>query len=217
MKRTGPVIFGFLVGAVMLLQYFSPHPGLLEAYNVILDWKQVVFGMTLILGILSLIRFHTSKIQRRGSGWLYSIVAMIGLVGMSIAGLVSVIQGETSGTVYQWAFDYIQAPMQATMFSLLALYVASASYRAFRVRSVHAGLLLAAGVIVMLGRVPLGEVIGITIAGHRYSLPMLSTWILDVPNLAAKRGILIGVGLGMVATALKVLLGIERTYLGKGA
>jgi hypothetical protein len=82
---------------------------------------------------------------------------------------------------------------------------------------VHAGLLLAAGVIVMLGRVPLGEVIGVTVGGERYSLPMLSTWILDVPNLAAKRGILIGVGLGMVATALKVLLGIERTYLGKGA
>lgn len=217
MKRTGPVIFGFLVGTVMLLQYFSPHPTLLHAYNVILDWKQVVFGMTLILGILSLIRFHTSKIQRHDSGWPYSIVAMIGLVGMSIAGLVSVIQGETSGTVYMWAFDYIQAPMQATMFSLLAFYVASASYRAFRVRSVHAGLLLVAGVIVMLGRVPLGEVIGITVGGERYSLPMLSTWILDVPNLAAKRGILIGVGLGMVATALKVLLGIERTYLGKGA
>lgn len=217
MKRTGPIIFGFVVGVIMLLQYFSPHPWLLNAYNVILDWKQVVFGMTLILGILSLIRFHTTKIQRKESGWPYSLVAMAGLVGMSIAGLDSVIKGHTAGTAYQWAFDYIQAPMQATMFSLLAFYVASASYRAFRVRSVHAGLLLAAGVIVMLGRVPLGEVIGVTVFGKHFSLPMLSTWILDVPNLAAKRGILIGVGLGMVATALKVLLGIERTYLGKGA
>jgi len=213
MKRTGPVLFGSLVGMVMLLQYFSPHPVLLDGYNLILDMKQVVFGMTLILGVVSLLRYHSSKIKRMESGWLYSIVTIAGLVAMSGS---SIIWGTENG-FYPWAFDNIQAPMQATMFSLLAFYVASASYRAFRVRSFHAGLLLTAGVIVMLGRVPLGELIAVDLGGERYALPQLSSWILDVPNLAAKRGILIGVGLGMVATALKILLGIERSYLGKGA
>jgi len=112
-------------------------------------------------------------------------------------------------------FDNVQAPMQATMFALLAFYVASASYRAFRARSVDAALLLVAGVVVMLGRVPVGDFLGFTAGGHEISVPALTTFILDVPNLAAKRGILIGVGLGMTATALKILLGIERTYLGK--
>jgi len=215
MKRTAPVLFGFLVGAIMFIQFFVPRPPFTEAYNLILDWKQVVFGMTLILGVASLVRHHGTRIQGRQSGWFYSAVALIGFVFVIVA---AALKGTTSGP-YRWSFDYIQSPMQATMFALLAFYVASASYRAFRARSVHAALLLTAGVIVMIGRVPLGEyfVFEIPWTGFNFSLPSLSTWILDVPNLAAKRGILIGIGLGMVATALKILLGIERTYLGKGA
>ena len=213
MKTTAPLAFGFAVGLIMFLQYFVPHPSMQRAYNVVLDWKQVVIGMTLILGVWSLVRFHATRIQRRHESRMYSIVALVGLVGMVTAAAI----GGTERGAYNWLFEYVQAPMQSTMFALLAFYVASASYRAFRARSVHATLLLIAGVVVMLGRVPIGEYLGVTAFGKELSVPKLATFILDVPNLAAKRGILIGVGLGVTATALKILLGIERTYLGKGS
>ena len=204
MKKSGPVVLGFLVGMLMLIQYFTPHPWIEARYNNVLDWKQVVFGITLILGVISLFLYHWRKIERREKGWGYSLITVIGLVFMIAVALIFTPERGP----YPWVFNHVQAPMQSTMFALLAFYVASASYRAFRARSVHAALLLGAGVIVMLGRVPLGEMFG---------LQHVSSWILDYPNLAAKRGIMIGVGLGMTATAIKIILGIERTYLGKGA
>ena len=107
-----------------------------------------------------------------------------------------------------WLYQYIQVPAGATMFSLLAFFIASAAYRTFRARSVEAAILLVAAVIVMLGRVPIGVFIS-------DQIPLFAQWLMDTPNMAARRGILIGVSLGAVATALRIIFGIERSYLGE--
>lgn len=211
MKRQGPVIVAFIIGMLMLIQFFTPNPFFLRLYNLFLDWKQVVLGCTLILGTWSLIRYHTRRIGRKQQNWQYSYVTLIGLTVMVVAAAV----WKTDSGPYRWMFQSMQVPMQSTMFSLLAFYVASASYRAFRARSVAATLLLIAGALVMLGRVPVGALIGGSVGGHEVTVSTLADWILNVPNLAAKRGIMIGVGLGMTATAIKIILGIETTYLGK--
>jgi hypothetical protein len=210
-ERTLPLVFASVIGLFMAAQFFMPHPVMLRIYNLALDWKQVVFGCTLMLGVASLLRFHWRKISRRSPGAFYSLVVVVGCV---VTILSAVVFGTETGP-YSWLYDYVQAPMTGTLFALLAYFVASAAYRAFRARSVNATLLLAAGAIVMLGRVPVGDLIGFDIGSHRLSLASIATWILDVPNLAAKRGVLIGVGLGMISTSIRIILGIERAYLGQ--
>lgn len=115
-----------------------------------------------------------------------------------------------SNTMFRNFFNYIMMPILATMFALLAFFIASAAYRAFRARNLMATLLLVAALIVMLRfnpYLPLAE------TGF-YS--KASNWLMNVPNLAAQRAIVIGIGLGSAATAIKVMLGIERGYMGKG-
>jgi hypothetical protein len=196
---------------LMMVQFFTPNPFFLKLYNTVLDWKQVVLGCTFILGTWSLIRYHIKKIQRRQENWQYSYVTLMGLTITVGAAAI----WKTATGPYPWLFNNLQVPMQSTMFSLLAFFVASASYRAFRARTVQATLLLVAGALVMLGRVPIGSYLAGDVLGVHISLVEISDWVLNVPNAAAKRGIMMGVGLGMTATAMKIILGIEKTYLGK--
>jgi hypothetical protein len=211
MKRNVPIVLSFVLGTFMVVQFFVPHPKVTGTYNTLLDIKQVVLGCAFMLGVLSLLQFHAARIRQKGRAAAYSAVALGGLVGMVLAALV----GGTEGGPYRWLFDHVQAPMQATMFSLLAFYVASAAYRAFRLRNLDASVLLVVGVLVMLGRVTVGALVSWEVGGKTISLVTVSEWILHSVNVASKRGILIGVGLGMIATALRIIVGLERTYLGR--
>ena len=203
-KQQLPLVFCFIFGAFALVAYFSPSLDELNR-DYVINWTLVIFGFSMALGIYSLLRSHYAKISKRVPGWGYSLVALIGYFVMVFVGFVYGIEADST---FQYLFLTIQVPVQATMFSILAFYIASAAFRSFRVRTLEATLLLVAAVIVMLGQVPLTS-----------QIPYLADakdWIMNVPNLAAKRGIWIGIGLGMISTALKIILGIERTYLGKG-
>jgi len=207
MRRQIPLAITFICGVVMAIQFFIPHQISLKIYRGALDWQMIVGGFVLVLGIGSLVTHHTDKLKHQREGWGYSLVTLLGLALMAIAGLFF---GEMRiGKPFMEIFIYAQNPIQATMFSLLAFFIASAAYRAFRARSFVATLLLLAAIIVMIGRVPIGAKIWSPIRD-------ISTWLLDYPNMVAKRAIGLGVGLGMISTALKIILGIERSYLGGG-
>lgn len=206
MKRQLPLLLIFAFGAFMVVQYFIPHEASEFFYEfVALDWPPIVGVFALSLGTISLVRVSIGKIQRREPNWGYTIVTLVGLVSILIAGLPWF--GGKQSPMVDWEFNNVMLPVTASMFAILAFFIASAAYRAFRARSALATLLLVSAVIVMMRFFPLGPLTEIT--GET------ADWILNVPNLAAKRAILIGVGLGIVSTALKIILGVERSYLGR--
>ena len=206
MRRQVPLIITFVVGILIVAQYFIPHWPFNQLFDTLNTWYMIVLFFAVTLGVGNLIKLHTRKVRKRTPGWGYSVVLVVSLITMSTAGIG---WGLERGTFFYWLWQNIHIPMASTMFSLLAFFIASASYRAFRARSVEATLLLAAAIIVMLGRIPLGPLI------HE-RLPDLADWIMKYPNTAGQRAIMIGIALGTVSYCLRVILGIERTYLGTG-
>ncbi|MBM3318544.1 MAG: hypothetical protein FJY75_11900 [Candidatus Eisenbacteria bacterium] len=212
MKRELPRILTLVTGVFLALQYFVPHRASATVYETLMDWLIIVGIFAILLGIAGLVRLHSGKIRSRQTNWPFSIVLLAGLFGMIFLGF----WGQDLGSPFVTAYFQVLNPVQATMFAMLAFYIASAAYRAFRGRTLLATILLLSAVIVMLGRVPLGELLWppVTIGSLRIpGVGEISDWLVNVPNLAAKRAIFVGLGLGGAATALKVILGIEAPHL----
>ncbi len=190
----------------MMVQFFVPHPVSTRFYRAILDSMIIIGVFMLVFAWRSLAYFHINRIKRKTEHWQYSFITFAGWIASAGLGIAL---GMGEGTPHQILFNNVLVPLQATMFSLLAFYIASAAFRAFKARNLEAALLLVTALIVMLGRVPIGQ--------YMYRrLPEVVEWIMMYPNMAAQRGILLGVGLGMISTALKIVMGIERGYLGGG-
>lgn len=219
MKRTLPLILVAVFGVFGIVTFFMPHRAMARYDGLFRDnTLRIMVAFGLVLGLSSLIRHHLEKIRRRAEHWQYSWITLISLVLTAVIGLLG---GGMEPTMKGWLpteiggfsfhiktlYTYVMVPVYATMFALLAFFMASASYRAFRARNLEATLLLVAAFVVMLGSVPLSRRI-------IDSLPYFAQYILDVPNTASKRGIGFGVGLGIFATSLKIILGIERGWLG---
>lgn len=206
MKRQIPLAIAFICGIVMIIQFFIPHPVSQKTYVEVLHGQIIVGIFIIIIAIRSLCVVHIDKIRKKKEGWGYSFITLFAL---SFTAFVGIAFGMGEKSIFSDLYQYIMVPMQSTMFSLLAFYMASAAFRAFKARTAQATLLLITALIVMFGRVPVGERVAPW-------LPAFIEWVLMYPNMAAQRGILLGVGLGMIATSLKIILGIERGYLGGG-
>ncbi len=192
----------------MVVQYFVPHEFSEDFFGYANDWIIVIGILALPIGIYSLINNTIRKAKRaKGSEGFYALVTLGGFLVMIISGLKWG-WATNPNLIHRQMFDYVLVPAQATLFSMLAFYIASAAYRAFRVRTWLAGILLVTAFIIMLRMIPLPE----PLASWNNALVR---WILVVPNLAAKRAIIIGVGLGAIAYSMKILLGIERSYRGR--
>lgn len=178
--------------------------GLKQAINGIsfflISWAAIVTAFALFLGFANVVSVHWGRIRSQKPGAIYSGVLLVSLFGTLAFGM-----GGPLSVNGQFIFNYILQPLEATLFALLAVFIATAAFRAFRVRNLESFFFVLFGVIVLLGQVPVSIYLW-------PEFPVIKDWILNVPALAGVRGILLGVSLGVIATGLRVLTGADRPY-----
>lgn len=221
MKRQIPLFITFFVGSLLILSVFiPPMENLGENFTLFFD---IIAVFAFFLGGGNLLRVHIRKLARKTTDWQYSIVTIAGFSFMLAVGLFKLgAPGDIAtsltipGSLFQSIYNTVFVPLGSTMYALLGFFVASASYRAFRAKNREATILLIAAFIILLGRTPFGTMLTSWIPEWMSiaQVPNLAIWIMNSPNLAGQRAIMIGIGLGVVSMSLRLILGVERTYLG---
>jgi hypothetical protein len=217
MRREVPTFIAFFVGVVCIIQFFIPHRPFGTLVDVFSDWFGIIAAFAIWLGALNLIKVSLEKSlskKKTHDRWYGFVVVasflLIFITGMFLSGGD---QFQVPGSRFDYLYVNIYTPLSSTMFALLAFFVASASYRAFRARNWEATLLLVAAFLVMLGRAPVGDQItGFLPEGLRLS--QVANWIMTYPQVAGQRAIMIGIALGVASASLRLILGLERSYLG---
>jgi hypothetical protein len=221
MKRQIPLLITFVTGLLMVVQYYLVPLNFLG--DVLSTWFQAITAFAYVLAAFSLYLVNGKRIRDRVEGWPYNLVLIASLTITLYIGLFNDLLGfgypghrpTDEGTAFAWMFKYIFTPLSSTMFSLLAFYIASACYRAFKARSIEATLLLGTAFLVMLIRVPLGEYLWTYINFFDWDIvKFVDKIVMGGFSNAGQRAIQVAAAIGLISVSLKIILGIERSYMG---
>ena len=214
MKMRLPLLIAISVGAVTLIAYFVPLGPLGIIKSLLVDWAATLSAIALLLGILNLVLVHIEKFASFKTGWVYSIVLLLGFIfalGMGLfPPLIDLTRqanaqfsaAQTMRDMSRFMFVYIQTPIETSLTAVLAIIMIMAGARLIRKRrNLSAALFILVSLVLILGLAPLVPILG-----------DVREWIVQVPAIAGARGILLGVALGAITTGLRLIIGVDRPY-----
>lgn len=200
------------------------------------DIANVLASFLLGLGIYSILRIHVTRLVKKGKDWGFSVVLLTCMVLFIVVGYTNWIQrtfqDQTSRLedpanwgLPQYAadllFNGLLQQMDSAMFAMIAFYILSAAYRAFRVRSVEASVLMISALVVILsimGAVNWAWGEGINaITGNdpanflnNFKINVVADWVRGNLQTPSIRALEFGVALGALAMGLRLWLGLEK-------
>lgn len=184
--------------AIMALDRLSLLPILRPLTTSLLEWGIILAAFAMLLGAANIVIVHARRILSGEHGWGYSLLLLIALLTVAIAGMVSV--GGVTSPLMNWVFDSILAPGYAALFALLVFFMAGAAFALLRFNRSGGTWLLVGVLLMVFAQAP----------AIRSALPagfsQFVLWLVQIPVTGAVRGVLLGVALALFAVGLRTVL-----------
>jgi len=212
------VLVTFLGGLYFFFRFFlPPHYGgdyLISKQTWVSQVLNVMGAVAVGLGVINIGMVYGRRVVRKEKEWPESLALLIAFVTTLVFGFGDMVyrdQNTIWNAVYEdIIFSGIFVSLGAAMFSLLAFYITQAAFRAFRIKSTEAALIMASALLIMLGALPiplLEDVIPVWLGEFR-------TWILTGVNVGVQRAVLLGAGTAGLIMAVRMWFSLDRSAFG---
>lgn len=202
MRRT--ILSGIVLvtGLVVLGDLLIVNPSLGEAAGAVNELLVLLAAAAAVGGGATLVTHHARTLAAGDGDSVGSAVLLVGMAAVLIAGLRPGATGSSDPAVL-WLVAALLAPIAASLFALLFIFLISAFRRGFVLRVRETSLMATAAAIVIVLLLPLGGGAGDWLAAS-------SGWVRDVPLAGVFRGLLIGIGILVAVSAARSLLALDR-------
>ena len=216
-KRLIATLIAGTAGLIVLIDFAGSVPTIDLLARILIDWAALLATLALVVGLLSVAGAHLQRVLRRQPDWGYSLVLLLALLVVIIAGtLVPLTRPDGSYTLpgslveqpIRDVFRAVYEPLAASFLALLAFFSLSAALRALRHRTADAlVIIVVAGLVLALAALP--QLQGLPFVGESIG------WVTGYVALAGARGLLLGAALGATVAGIRVLLGFDQPYLDR--
>jgi len=195
---TGVVL---VTGLLVLLDLMIVNPSLHGAAGAVNELLVLLAAAAAVGGGATLAAHHARTLAAGDGDSTASIVLLVGMASMLVAGLRPGSSGSSDPAVL-WLVAALLAPIAASLFALLFVFLLAAIRRGFALRLRETSLMAGAVAVVIVLLLPIGGQAGDWLAAG-------AGWVRDVPLAGVFRGLLIGTGILVAVSAARSLVGLD--------
>jgi hypothetical protein len=191
-----------VTGLAILLDFLIVNPSLGDAAGAVNELLVILAAAAALGGGLTLATHHARTIAAGDGDSTGSIVLLVGMGAVLVAGLRPG-SGGTADPVVTWLVAALLAPIAASVFAMLFIFLLAAVRRGFALRPRETTVMAGAAAIVIVLLLPIGGQAGDWLAAG-------AGWVRDVPLAGVFRGLLIGTGILVAVSAARSLMALDR-------
>ncbi len=190
------------LGLLVLAMYFFPVGPLAALQWAFYDWAATLLAAAWVLGLLYLTQHHWRGMIRRGRERGSRAILLLALM---VTFALTLLVGPTA-PLGRWLLEFALIPAAAALFAVAGVVLTYRGLWLLQRRRDPLTWSFALGVVLFLGADAVRFFTGS--ARLAQGIQGLQRWLV-VPAL---RGLLLGLTLGLITTAWRLLLGVDRPY-----